>query len=66
MQVVVGREAAAAVPAELLELTSLVGTPGYVKDRIAAYREAGVTVLNITPVGPDPAKIDEQLKEWTA
>jgi F420-dependent oxidoreductase-like protein len=60
------QEAAAAVPAELLELTSLIGPPGYVKERIAAYREAGVTVLNITPVGPDPAKIVEQLKEWTA
>jgi alkanesulfonate monooxygenase SsuD/methylene tetrahydromethanopterin reductase-like flavin-dependent oxidoreductase (luciferase family) len=57
-------EAAAAVPAELLELTSLVGPPAYVKERIAAYREAGVTVLNVTPVGPDPLTTIEQLKEW--
>ena len=47
-------EAAAAVPAELLELTSLVGPAGYVQERIAAYREAGVSVLNVTPIGPDP------------
>ena len=36
-------EAAAAVPAELLEETSLIGPAGYVQERIAAYREAGVT-----------------------
>jgi alkanesulfonate monooxygenase SsuD/methylene tetrahydromethanopterin reductase-like flavin-dependent oxidoreductase (luciferase family) len=57
-------EAAAAVPAELLELTSLVGPPGYVKERIAAYREAGVSVLNVTPIGPDPLATIEQLKGW--
>jgi hypothetical protein len=59
-------EAAAAVPDELLESMSLVGPEGYVKERLAAYEEAGVTVLNITPVGPDPVKVVEQLKEWTA
>jgi F420-dependent oxidoreductase-like protein len=38
-------EAAAAVPVELLEATSLVGPAGYVKERLAAYAEAGVTTL---------------------
>jgi F420-dependent oxidoreductase-like protein len=57
-------EAAAAVPPELLEATSLVGPEGYVKERIAAYKEAGVTVLNITPMGPDPVKLVEQVKGW--
>src|ERR1700722_1047283 len=46
-------EAAAAVPAALLEETTLVGPPGYVAERIAAYKEAGVTVLNVVAVGPD-------------
>jgi alkanesulfonate monooxygenase SsuD/methylene tetrahydromethanopterin reductase-like flavin-dependent oxidoreductase (luciferase family) len=59
-------EAAAAVPDELLELTSLVGPPGYVKERIAAYRQAGVSVLNVTPIGPDPLATIEQLKEWSS
>jgi F420-dependent oxidoreductase-like protein len=59
-------EAAAAVPAELLELTSLIGPPGYVKERVAAYREAGVTVLNVTPIGPDPLSTLEKLKAWTS
>jgi F420-dependent oxidoreductase-like protein len=59
-------EAAAEVPSELLELTSLVGPEGYVKERIAAFKEAGVTNLLVTPIGPDPVKIVEQLKDWTA
>lgn len=47
-------EAETAVPDELLEKTSLIGPEGYVKDRLAAYREAGVTVLNVSPIGADP------------
>jgi F420-dependent oxidoreductase-like protein len=60
------QEAEAAVPAELLELTSLVGPEGYIKERLAAFREAGVTMLNITPVGPSPTDIVEKLKAWSA
>ncbi len=48
--------AAAAVPAELLEKTSLCGDKGYVKERLAAYREAGVTILNVSPVAGDPER----------
>jgi hypothetical protein len=43
-------EAKALVPSELLEHTSLCGPEGYVADRIAAYREAGVTHLQVVPV----------------
>lgn len=59
-------EAAALVPNEFLELTSLVGPAGYVKERIAAYKESGVTVLNVLPVGGDPVKLVEQVKELAA
>ncbi len=59
-------EAAARVPAGLLESMSLCGPEGYIRDRIAAYREAGVTVLNVTPVGAEPARIVGQLKDWAA
>ncbi len=45
-------DAEALVPAELVELTSLIGPEGYVRERIAAYREAGVTTLNVTPLAP--------------
>ena len=59
------QEAAAAVPAELLEKTSLVGPAGYVRERIAAFEEAGVTMLNVTILG-DVAATLAQLKEWTS
>jgi F420-dependent oxidoreductase-like protein len=56
-------EAAAAVPAELLEKTNLVGPKSYVKERIAAYKEAGVTVLSVNPVGGNDVKTIETLRE---
>ena len=58
------KEAEAAVPAELLERTSLVGPEGYIKERVAAFKEAGVTVLNITPIGPNQVELVEKLKSW--
>jgi F420-dependent oxidoreductase-like protein len=54
--------AAAEVPAEMLRNTNLVGPASHVKERIAAYREAGVTHLSITPVGGDPVRTVEQLR----
>jgi F420-dependent oxidoreductase-like protein len=45
-------EAEAAVPADLLASISLVGEPGYVKDRVAAFAEAGATTLMAAPIGP--------------
>jgi F420-dependent oxidoreductase-like protein len=59
-------EAAAAVPADLLEGMSLVGSAGYVRDRVQAFKDAGVTVLSIVPMGDDPVRIVEQVKEWAA
>jgi F420-dependent oxidoreductase-like protein len=55
-------EAAAKVPADWLEKTSLVGPASYVKERVAAYKEAGVTVLAVNPIGPDPVKTVEVLR----
>jgi len=57
-------EAAAAVPAEFVELTSLIGPAGYVRDRIAAFAEAGVTILNTQPLGPEPARDLATVKEF--
>ena len=59
-------EAAAKVPADFLQLTNLCGPEGFVKERLAAFAEAGVTVLNIVPVGEKPLEIIEKVKEWTA
>ena len=60
------RDAEALVPLELLEMCNLVGPESYVKERIAAFRESGVTNLQIVPVADDPAGLVRQMKEWVA
>jgi hypothetical protein len=44
-------EAEAAVPQRYLDATSLVGPEGFVRDRLQAYRDAGVTHLNASFLG---------------
>jgi F420-dependent oxidoreductase-like protein len=56
-------EAAALVPAELVEKTSLIGPLGYIEERLAAYREAGVTTLNVTSLA---ANHDQRIKDIEA
>lgn len=58
------KEAEAVVPKGLLDGLSLVGPEGWVKERIAAYQEAGVTMLDVQPIGPDPLGDVERVKEW--
>jgi F420-dependent oxidoreductase-like protein len=60
------KEAEAAVPLELLEQANLVGPESYVKERIAAFREAGVTNLQVAPASDDPVGLVAQLKEWVS
>ncbi|MHC9292316.1 LLM class F420-dependent oxidoreductase [Mycobacterium sp. LTG2003] len=61
------KEAAAkAVPDELVRDVSLIGSAGFVKERLAAFRESGVTTLNVVPIGETPAdrvKLIEQLRD---
>jgi F420-dependent oxidoreductase-like protein len=57
-------EAAAAVPDGLLEAATICGPEGYVRDRIAAFKEAGVTSLNVTPIAEDVPALVSRLKEW--
>jgi F420-dependent oxidoreductase-like protein len=55
-----------AVPDELVRDISLIGTRGFVKERLAAFREAGVTALNVVPIAATPAdriKLIETLRE---
>ncbi|MGM7643758.1 LLM class F420-dependent oxidoreductase [Nocardia sp. JW2] len=57
--------AAAAVPDDLVRDVSLIGPEGFVKDRVAAFAEAGVTTLNVTPIAENAAgriKLIEQLR----
>lgn len=49
-------EAIAAVPDELVRNVSLIGPRGFVKERLAAYAEAGVTTLLVHPMAAEPAE----------
>lgn len=60
------KQAAATVPAELVAGMSLVGDAGYVKERIEAYRESGVTILNVQPIGPNGLQDIETIAGWVA
>jgi F420-dependent oxidoreductase-like protein len=59
-------EAAALVPDDLLRLTNLCGPPDFVRERLAAFAEAGATVLNVTTLGghDDQVATLEQLRDW--
>ncbi|MDH4280480.1 MAG: LLM class F420-dependent oxidoreductase [Acidimicrobiia bacterium] len=57
-------EAMAAVPDDFLAATTMAGDEGYVRERVEAYRAAGVTMLQIQPAGPDPLGTVEKLKTW--
>jgi F420-dependent oxidoreductase-like protein len=58
-------EAIAKVPDEYVDLATLCGDPGYVRERIGVYKDVGVTYLNITAAGEEPLKIFEQVKAWS-
>jgi F420-dependent oxidoreductase-like protein len=57
------QEAEAAIPLEVLELMNLVGPESYVKERIAAFRESGVTNLQIMPATEDAPALVAKMKE---
>ena len=46
-------EAMGLVPQEYLDATSLVGDEGQVRERVEAFKAAGVTQLQISPTGPN-------------
>jgi F420-dependent oxidoreductase-like protein len=56
-------EAAQAIPAELIDLVSLAGPRDVVRDRLAAFREAGVGTLMITPMAFTRDERIEQLRQ---
>ncbi len=59
-------EAIAAVPDELVRNVSLVGPRGFVKDRLAAYTEAGVTTLLVQPLSADRRESVRYVEELRA
>ena len=52
------KEAEALVPMEWMEQSNLVGPASYVQERIAAFKEAGVSHLSIVPATENPAATD--------
>jgi F420-dependent oxidoreductase-like protein len=54
--------AAAAVPAEFVDATSLLGPAGRIAERMADFANAGVTTLAITPFG---TTLDEKIRSLT-
>lgn len=62
-------EAQAKVPDEFLEATNLIGPESYVRERLQAYKESGVTILDVIPLGDsleDRARTLGRLKEMAA
>jgi F420-dependent oxidoreductase-like protein len=58
--------AAKVVPDELVRDVNLIGTREFVKERVAAFREAGVTTLNVAPIAGtagERVKLVETLRE---
>ena len=45
------QDAAAAIPESFIEATTLIGPEGFVKERLAALKESGVTTLNVILTG---------------
>ena len=56
------RDAEAKVPLEWLEAGNLVGPASYVKERVEAFKAAGVTTLQVTPASDDPVATIGQVK----
>ncbi len=55
-------EAAAALPDELIDLVTLCGPSDHVRDRLAAFRDAGVGTLTVSAMAFTPQERIEQLR----
>jgi F420-dependent oxidoreductase-like protein len=56
-------EAARAIPTELIDLVSLCGPPDAIRQRLAAFREAGVGTLIIAPMTFSSEERTDQLRQ---
>ncbi|MDQ3643924.1 MAG: LLM class F420-dependent oxidoreductase [Actinomycetota bacterium] len=56
-------EAAAALPADLIDRTSLCGPKEHVAERLAVYRDAGVGTLICTPMAFDPEERKRMIRD---
>ncbi len=55
-------EAAAALPAELIDITSLCGPRERIAERLAVYRDAGVGTLVTTPIAASAEERSRMLR----
>lgn len=60
------QEAGEAIPAELIDMVSLCGPRDVVRDRLAAYRDAGVGTLLVTPMALTTEERMEQVRAVAA
>jgi F420-dependent oxidoreductase-like protein len=58
------KEAERLIPADYLRATSMIGDEGWIRERIRAYRDAGVTRLSVSFVGQPAAATVEKLRDW--
>ena len=56
-------EAGAALPDELIDMVSLCGPRDFVRERIAAFRDAGVGTLAVTPMA---FSVDDRIEQLRA
>jgi F420-dependent oxidoreductase-like protein len=56
------QEAVEAVPDELVRSISLIGPKSFVAERVAAFKEAGVTTLNVNPLAENTAGRVQQVE----
>ena len=56
-------EAAAALPAELIDMTSLCGPRERIKERLEIYRDAGVGTMITTPMAFDPEERKRMIRD---
>ena len=59
-------EAAAALPADLIDQTSLCGTKEQVAERLAVYRDAGVGTLICSPMAFEPEERKRMIRDLAA
>jgi F420-dependent oxidoreductase-like protein len=56
-------EAAAALPAELIDITTLAGPREHVRERLAVYRDAGVGTLIVSPIAFEAQERSRLIRE---
>jgi len=57
-------EAMAAIPDEYLDLATLTGDEGHVRERLQVFKDVGVTHFTIQAAGENPLETIEKAKAW--